>query len=64
MTKVMSMLLIMEAVDSGKLNMTDKVTITENAASMGGSQVFLEAGEEYTIEDLLKGIATASGMML
>ena len=61
MTKVMSMLLIMEAVDSGKINMTDKVTITENAASMGGSQVFLEAGEEYTVEELIKGIAIASG---
>lgn len=61
MTKVMSMLLIMEAIDSGKINMTDKVTITENAASMGGSQVFLEAGEEYTVEELLKGIAIASG---
>lgn len=61
MTKVMSMLLIMEAVDSGKINLTDKVTITENAASMGGSQVFLEAGEEYAVEELLKGIAIASG---
>lgn len=61
MTKVMSMLLIMEAIDSGKINMNDKVTITENAASMGGSQVFLEAGEEYTVLELLKGIAIASG---
>jgi len=61
MTKVMSMLLIMEAIDSGKINMTDKVTISENASSMGGSQVFLEAGEEYTVEELLKGIAIASG---
>lgn len=61
MTKVMSMLLIMEAIDSGKLNLTDKVTITENASSMGGSQVFLEAGEEYVVEELLKGIAIASG---
>lgn len=61
MTKVMSMLLIMEAIDSGKINFTDKVTISENAASMGGSQVFLEAGEEYTVEELLKGIAIASG---
>jgi len=61
MTKVMSMLLIMEAIDSGKLNLTDKVTISETAASMGGSQVFLEAGEEYMVEELLKGIAIASG---
>ncbi len=61
MTKVMSMLLIMEAIDSGKINIADKVTITENASSMGGSQVFLEAGEEYSVEELLKGIAIASG---
>lgn len=61
MTKVMSMLLIMEAIDSEKINMTDKVTISENASSMGGSQVFLEAGEVYTVEELLKGIAIASG---
>lgn len=61
MTKVMSMLLIMEAIDSGKINMTDQVTISENAASMGGSQVFLEAGEKYSVEELLKGIAIASG---
>jgi len=61
MTKVMSMLLIMEAIDSGKLNMTDVVTISENASNMGGSQVFLEAGEKYSVEELLKGVAIASG---
>lgn len=61
MTKIASMLLIMEAIDSGKLSLDDKVTISEEAASMGGSQVFLEAGETYTVNDLLKGVAIASG---
>ena len=61
MTKIGSMLLIMEAIDSGKLSLDDEVTISEEAASMGGSQIFLEAGEVYTVHDLLKGVAIASG---
>jgi D-alanyl-D-alanine carboxypeptidase (penicillin-binding protein 5/6) len=61
MTKIMSMLLIMEAVDDGKISMDDEVIISENAASMGGSQIFLQAGEKYKVEELLKGIAVASG---
>ncbi|GAB2574035.1 D-alanyl-D-alanine carboxypeptidase (penicillin-binding protein 5/6) [Gracilibacillus alcaliphilus] len=61
MTKVMTMLLIMEALDEGKLSLTEQVTVSEYAASMGGSQIFLEAGEEMTVQDLLKGIAVASG---
>ena len=61
MTKIASMLLIMEAIDSGKLSVDDEVTISEEAASMGGSQIFLEAGEVYTVHDLLKGVAIASG---
>jgi len=61
MTKIMSMLLIMEAIDSGKLSLEDDVLISENAADMGGSQVFIEAGETYKVKDLLKGIAIASG---
>lgn len=61
MTKLASMLIIMEYIDSGKIALTDQVTISEAAASMGGSQVFLEAGEVYTVEQLLKGIAIASG---
>ncbi|MBQ9833738.1 MAG: D-alanyl-D-alanine carboxypeptidase [Bacilli bacterium] len=61
MTKVMSMLLIMEAIDEGRLNLTDEVEISPTAASMGGSQVFLQAGERYPVEELLKGIAIASG---
>lgn len=61
MTKLASMLIIMETIDEGNLKFSDKVTISETAASMGGSQVFLEAGEVYTVHDLLKGVAIASG---
>lgn len=60
-TKTMTMLLIMEAIESGKIKYTDLVTASEYAASMGGSQVFLEAGEQMTAEDMLKAIAVASG---
>src|SRR5699024_9267648 len=61
MTKVMTLLLIMEELDKGSFTLDEKVRVSENAASMGGSQVFLEAGEEITIEDLIKSIAVASG---
>lgn len=61
MTKIMSMLLVMEAIDSGKLKMDDAVMISKTAASMGGSQVFLQEGDTYKVEDLLKGVAIASG---
>ena len=61
MTKLASMLMVMEAIDKGTLKFEDKVTISEEAANMGGSQVFLEAGEEYSVHDLLKGVAIASG---
>ena len=61
MTKIMTMLLIMEALDEGKLSYDEKVRASEYAASMGGSQIFLEAGEEMTVEELLKGIAIGSG---
>ena len=61
MTKIGSMLIIMEAINHGNLKLDDKVTISEEAANMGGSQVFLEAGEVYTVHDLLKGVAIASG---
>ncbi|WP_159883300.1 D-alanyl-D-alanine carboxypeptidase family protein [Paenibacillus puerhi] len=60
-TKVMTMLLIMEAIDQGKLKMDEMVRTSEYAASMGGSQIFLEPGEEMTVRDMLKGIAMASG---
>lgn len=60
-TKVMTMLLIMEAIQEGKLKWDDKVKVSEKAASMGGSQIFLEVGEEMTVQDMMKGIAIASG---
>lgn len=60
MTKIMSMLLIMENINNGNLSYTDKVLISKNASSMGGSQVFLTEGEEYKVEDLLKCIAVSS----
>ncbi|OOO00380.1 MAG: D-alanyl-D-alanine carboxypeptidase [Epulopiscium sp. Nele67-Bin004] len=59
-TKVMTMLLIHDAVASGKINWDDQVTVSEHAASMGGSQVFMEEGEQQTVRDLLKCIAIAS----
>lgn len=61
MTKLASMLMVMEAIDNGNLKFEDKVTISEEAANMGGSQVFLQVGEVYTVYDLLKSVAIASG---
>ncbi|MEK4352312.1 D-alanyl-D-alanine carboxypeptidase family protein [Paenibacillus sp. FSL R5-0475] len=60
-TKIMTMLLTVEALDEGRLQLTDKVRTSEYAASMGGSQIFLEPGEEMSVDDMLKGIAMASG---
>lgn len=60
-TKIMTMLLTMEAIDSGRIKLDDIVTVTENAQKMGGSTMLLEAGEIRTVEDLLKGVAIASG---
>ena len=60
-TKVMTLLLIMEAIERGEIKLTDKVRTSERAASMGGSQIFLQPGEEMTVEDMIKGIAIASG---
>ena len=59
-TKIMTILLIFEALESGKIKLEDKVTVSEHAASMGGSQVFLEAGESQTVQDMLKCIVIAS----
>lgn len=59
-TKVMTLLLIYEAVRDGKIKWDDKVTVSEHAASMGGSQVFLEVGETQTVADMTKCIAIAS----
>lgn len=61
MTKIMTMLLIMEALENGQITLDEKVRASENAASMGGSQIFLEEGEEMTVDELLRGIAIASG---
>jgi D-alanyl-D-alanine carboxypeptidase (penicillin-binding protein 5/6) len=60
-TKIMTMLLIMEALDQEKIKWDEKVTTSEYAASMGGSQIFLQSGEEMTVQEMLKGIAMASG---
>ena len=59
-TKVMTMLLIMEAIDSGKIGWNDSVTTSEAAAAKGGSQVFLKVGESMTVEDMVKSIAVSS----
>ena len=61
MTKMMTLLLIMENIENGNLTWDEKVTTSENAASMGGSQIFLEPGEEMSVEDLVKGICIGSG---
>ena len=59
-TKVMSMLLIMEAIDSGKITYEDMVPVSEHAYNMGGSQVYLEPGEEFSVLDMLKAVAIHS----
>ena len=59
-TKVMTMLLIMEAIDSGVIKWSDTVTASETAAAKGGSQVYLKAGETMTVEEMLKSIAVSS----
>ncbi len=59
-TKIMTMLLIMERIDSGALKFEDMVTVSENAMSYGGSTMFLEAGEQLSVHDMMKGIAVAS----
>ena len=59
-TKVMSILLIMEALDSGQISLTDQVPCSENASSMGGSQIWLDPRETLTVDDMLKAICVAS----
>ena len=59
-TKVMTMLLVMEALDQGKITLTDTVTASESAAAKGGSQIYLKVGEQMTVETLLKSVAVAS----
>ena len=60
-TKVMTLLLVCEALDAGKFSLSDQVRISAYAASMGGSQVFLEEGEKISVEDLIKSAVIASG---
>lgn len=59
-TKIMTMLLVMEAIESNKITLEDKVVVSEYASSMGGTQLYLEPGEIKTVEDLMKGIAIRS----
>lgn len=59
-TKVMSILLVLEAIDSGKIALTDSVAASENAVAMGGSQIWLEVGEKMTVDELLKAVVVAS----
>ena len=59
-TKVMSILLIMEALDSGKISLNDSIPCSENAASMGGSQIWLDPRETLTVDEMLKAICVAS----
>lgn len=59
-TKIMTMLLVMEAVDSGKISLSDNVTISPYACKMGGTQVYLKEGELFTVEELLKAVAVHS----
>lgn len=61
MTKMMSMLLIIESIEKGILKWDQKITVSENASSMGGSQILLETGEKMSVRDLFKGVSIASG---
>lgn len=60
MTKIMSLILIMEEIEKGSLKYEEEITISKNASSMGGSQIYLEEGEKMSVEELLKGICMAS----
>lgn len=60
MTKIMTMLLTMEALESGKISLDEDVLISENAQKMGGTQIYVEAGSNAKVEDLIKGIGIAS----
>ncbi|MBP3635724.1 MAG: D-alanyl-D-alanine carboxypeptidase [Bacilli bacterium] len=60
MTKIMSLILIMEEIEKGNLKLDEVITVSENASKMGGSQIYLEAGEKMTVDDLLKAICVGS----
>ena len=59
-TKIMTLLLVMEEIESGNLKYTDKVTCTAHASSMGGTQIWLEVGEQMSVDDLIKATAVNS----
>ncbi len=59
-TKIMSILLVLEAISDGKISLDDKVSASQNAVAMGGSQIWLEVGEEMTVDELLKAVVVAS----
>lgn len=61
MTKIMTLLLTMEAIEKGQIGLEDNVSVSQNATSMGGSQVFLEAGSQYTLDEIIKAVCIASG---
>ena len=61
MTKMMSLLLIMEAIEKNVIKWDQMITVSSNASSMGGSQILLETGEKMSVDDLVKGISIASG---
>ena len=60
MTKIMSLIIIMEEIEKGNLKLDEKIKVSQNASSMGGSQIYLEPGEEMSVNDLLKGICVGS----
>ncbi len=60
MTKIMSMILIMEEIEKGNLKWNETLTTSSNASSMGGSQIFLQANEKMSVKDLFKGVAIGS----
>ncbi len=59
-TKIMTLLIVMEAIENGKISFDDKVTVSNNAASMGGSQVYLEPGEEMSVDEMIKCVVVSS----
>lgn len=61
MTKIMTMLIVMESVEKGMIKWDDIVTVSANASSMGGSQILLETGEQMSVYDMFKGLSVASG---
>lgn len=61
MTKMVAQIIIMEKIEDGSIKWDDIVTVSKNAANMGGSQIYIEEGEKITVEDLMKGISMASG---